>query len=190
MNAIRTFVWLLALVYATIPTLWLVVHAGIAYWRRIPARWLVPLWPTLWVIAGLATRPWRRELLYDSAWAWLAALPLFVLAFYIYRRAHRSISGRQISGLAELEPHKHEQRLATSGLHARMRHPLYVAHFSVLLGLTLGSGLAVLFWLAGFAIVTGWLMILLEERELERRFGEEFRAYRRRVPALLPRRRP
>jgi hypothetical protein len=182
-----TIAWLLALVYATIPALWLIVHGGIGLWRRVPPYLLLPLWPALWVIAGLITRPWRRELLYDHPLSWLAALPLFALAFYIYRRAGGSISGRQISGLAEVEPRKHEQRLATSGLHARMRHPLYLAHLSVLLGLTLGSGLLVLFWLTAFAFVTGWLMIVLEERELERRFGYEYRLYRQRVPAILPR---
>jgi protein-S-isoprenylcysteine O-methyltransferase Ste14 len=29
-------------------------------------------------------------------------------------------------------------------------------------------------------------MIGLEDRELEQRFGEEYRAYRRRVPAVVP----
>lgn len=187
MPSLRTAAWLIALVYATIPTLWLVVHGGIDFWRRFSPRLLMPLWPLLWVIAGLLTRPWRHLLLYDTALAWLAALPLFVLAFYIYRKAHRSISGRQVTGLAELEPEKQEQRLATTGLHARLRHPLYLAHFSVLFGLTLGSGLLVLFWLAGFAVATGWLMIVLEERELEQRFGDDYRQYKQRVPAIVPR---
>jgi protein-S-isoprenylcysteine O-methyltransferase Ste14 len=30
-------------------------------------------------------------------------------------------------------------------------------------------------------------MIRLEDRELEQRFGDEFRQYKRRVPAILPR---
>jgi protein-S-isoprenylcysteine O-methyltransferase Ste14 len=59
----------------------------------------------------------------------------------------------------------------------------------MLLGMAVGSGMTVLYSLLAFAVLTGRVMILLEERELEQRFGDEFRDYRRRVPALLPRRR-
>jgi protein-S-isoprenylcysteine O-methyltransferase Ste14 len=38
-----------------------------------------------------------------------------------------------------------------------------------------------------FAIITGAIMIRLEDAELEKRFGEEYSQYRKRVPALLPR---
>jgi protein-S-isoprenylcysteine O-methyltransferase Ste14 len=38
-----------------------------------------------------------------------------------------------------------------------------------------------------FAVITGAFMIRSEERELEARFGEEYREYQRRVPAIIPR---
>ena len=37
-----------------------------------------------------------------------------------------------------------------------------------------------------FALITGALMIVLEERELEHRFGDQWREYKRRVNAVLP----
>ena len=46
--------------------------------------------------------------------------------------------------------------------------------------------LTVCWMLTAFAIVTGALMIRLEDNELENRFGEEYRQYRVKVPALLP----
>jgi len=36
-----------------------------------------------------------------------------------------------------------------------------------------------------FAVLTGWPMIWQEEAELEPRFGEEYRAYKSAVPAVL-----
>ncbi|MGH9579834.1 MAG: methyltransferase family protein [Terriglobales bacterium] len=54
-------------------------------------------------------------------------------------------------------------------------------------GWTAGSGLVVCYALSLFAIATGWVMIVLEERELERRFGDAYREYKRRTPALVPR---
>ena len=52
---------------------------------------------------------------------------------------------------------------------------------------SVGSGLVVCWLLTGFAIVTGAVMIRMEDKELERRFGEEFQKYRSAVPAVLPR---
>jgi protein-S-isoprenylcysteine O-methyltransferase Ste14 len=49
-----------------------------------------------------------------------------------------------------------------------------------------GTGLAVCWTLTAFAIVTGAAMIAMEDKELENRFGEEYRQYRSGVPAILP----
>ena len=73
-----------------------------------------------------------------------------------------------------------------AGIRSRVRHPIYLAHFCELLGWSIGTGLAVCFSLTAFAIITGALMLHLEDRELEQRFGDEYREYRRRVPAILP----
>ena len=51
----------------------------------------------------------------------------------------------------------------------------------------MGTGLVVCWLLTGFAIVTGAVMIQMEDKELEKRFGEEYQRYRDGVPALLPR---
>lgn len=56
----------------------------------------------------------------------------------------------------------------------------------MLLGFAVGSGLAANYVLLAFALITGALMIVLEERELERRFGDEWREYKRRTGAMVP----
>jgi protein-S-isoprenylcysteine O-methyltransferase Ste14 len=48
-----------------------------------------------------------------------------------------------------------------------------------------GLGEIVLYGLTIFALLTGWPMIRQEEAELESRFGDEYRAYNRAVPAAL-----
>jgi protein-S-isoprenylcysteine O-methyltransferase Ste14 len=55
-----------------------------------------------------------------------------------------------------------------------------------MLAWSVGTGLAVCWVLTAFAVATGFVMIRLEEAELEKRFGEEYVAYRNRVPAILP----
>jgi len=72
-------------------------------------------------------------------------------------------------------------------MHARARHPIYLAHLCSLTGWALGSGLTVVFGFWLFAVLTGAMMIRMEERELVARFGGQYREYQRRVPMLLPR---
>jgi protein-S-isoprenylcysteine O-methyltransferase Ste14 len=55
-----------------------------------------------------------------------------------------------------------------------------------MLGWSLGSGLVVCYALTAFAVVSGFIMIQQEDAELEERFGEEYRAYRRKVPVVFP----
>jgi protein-S-isoprenylcysteine O-methyltransferase Ste14 len=79
-----------------------------------------------------------------------------------------------------------EQRLVTTGIRARVRHPVYLAHLCEMLAWSLGTGLVVCYGLTAFAVVTGAWMIRMEDGELEQRFGIEYRQYKTRVPAVVP----
>jgi protein-S-isoprenylcysteine O-methyltransferase Ste14 len=141
----------------------------------------------LWVVVGAITWRWRTVALYRWSWSWIPAAALIGAGIFIYTQARHDFSTDQVLGRSELQPHSHEQRLNTSGIRARVRHPYYLGHLCELLGWTIGTGLAVLYALTLFAVVTGAVMISAEERELEARFGQSYREYRRRVPAILPR---
>jgi protein-S-isoprenylcysteine O-methyltransferase Ste14 len=56
-----------------------------------------------------------------------------------------------------------------------------------MLAWSIGSGLAIGYVLTAFALTAGTIMIRSEDVELEKRFGAEYAAYRKRVPAVLPR---
>ena len=174
--------------YATIPSYWLLVHPHVEWWRRRGARLarVGPLWMLLWVVMAAITWHWRLVALYSTGWTWLAGVPLILGGLIVYRGAKENFSVDQVLGRSELEPASHEQRLHSSGIRARVRHPYYLGHFCELLGWTLGTGLLVLWAMLGFAIITGAMMIRAEEKELVARFGEPYREYQRRVPAFLP----
>ena len=143
----------------------------------------------MWIALALITWPWHSQRLYQTPFAWIASLILFTLAISIYRRTGREFGRDNLIGQAELRASS-QQRLVTTGMHARVRHPIYLAHLCMLLGWTAGSGLLADYALLIFALVTGAVMVRMEERELEGRFGHEFRNYRMRVPAVLPTRAP
>lgn len=187
---LRTFGWLASIVYATIPCFWLAIHPFAGFWRtrrRSPYRLLVPAWIALWIVLGFATAPYRHILLYDAPWTWLPAAALLTLGILLYRISGRSFSLKLLSGLPEITERREPQRLIVSGIRARVRHPIYAAHLCELAAWALGTGLAVVWGMFAFGLLSGAVMIWLEERELVARFGEDYRAYQRRVPMLIPR---
>jgi protein-S-isoprenylcysteine O-methyltransferase Ste14 len=78
-------------------------------------------------------------------------------------------------------------QLATRGPYAYVRHPIYTG----MLGMLLATGLAVSHWAALLgALVVFFVGTIIrvrrEEKLLRGAFGEQFEAYARRVPAILP----
>ena len=141
----------------------------------------------MWIAMGALTWPWHKVLLYRAGWSWLIAAPLFAVGGTLYVLSFKSFTADQVLGRTELHPHKHEQRLVTTGIRRHIRHPIYLAHFCELLGWSVGTGMAILFAMTVFAAITGVFMLRAEDRELESRFGDEFRQYRDQVPMLFPR---
>jgi len=68
-----------------------------------------------------------------------------------------------------------------------VRHPIYLAALLMISGWTVASGLLADFILLAWSLIAFPIMIALEERELVARFGEAYREYRKRVPAIIPR---
>jgi protein-S-isoprenylcysteine O-methyltransferase Ste14 len=184
-----TLVWLFGAVYATIPAFWIAVHPFVGRWRarnRNPFPALLAIWVALIAAVLLCTFPLLGLRLYSTPLALIPAAFLFASAILIYRRSGRTFGRDNLIGRTELEPSKHEQKLVTSGMHARIRHPFYLAHLLMLTSWTIATGVAAMFALLAFAVITGAVMIRMEDAELEARFGNEFREYAKRVPAIIP----
>ena len=136
---------------------------------------------------GTLTGPWRKAAFYSTPWSWIPAALFVAAGLLIYSRSAAHFSWTQLGGLPEVHAGNHDQRLVTTGIRSRVRHPVYLAHLCELLAWSIGTGLAVCWLLTAFAIVTGAVMIRMEDAELEKRFGSEFLAYRHSVHAVLPR---
>jgi protein-S-isoprenylcysteine O-methyltransferase Ste14 len=188
--AIDVLALLACSVYGTIPLFWFVVHPAIHRWRERGRRAyavVLPIWGVFIAIAFGLMWPFRSAHFYVSWYACIPAAVFFLLGFSIYVAGFRGFERAQVSGLAELEPRRHRQELVTTGIRSRVRHPIYLGHLCEILGWCIATGLVALCALAAFAVITGAIMLRMEDRELEARFGESFRRYRSSVPAVLPR---
>ncbi len=140
----------------------------------------------MWAAIAAITARWRGMAFYESKWMWIPAAALFCAGLVLYRLSHSHFSLAQLGGLPEVLRDHSQQRLVTTGIRTRLRHPAYLAHLCEMLAWSVGTGLIVCWALTALAIVTGAMMIKMEDKELEKRFGREYRNYRLAVPALVP----
>jgi len=93
----------------------------------------------------------------------------------------------QLSGLKGLIHNKTNNELMITGVHKVVRHPLYAGTFIFIWGLLILFPSLSLF--ISDAIITLYTLIGLrfEEKKLEREFGEAYRAYKEKVPMIIPR---
>jgi len=94
-------------------------------------------------------------------------------------------------GEGTLAPWDPTQKLVVRGIYRYVRNPMITGVSCILLGeaVALGS-VALLGWFMLFFVANVIYMPLVEETGLERRFGEDYLAYRQNVPRWIPRLRP
>lgn len=92
-----------------------------------------------------------------------------------------------VNGWREVYEATREGRLATGGLYGVVRHPQYLGIFLALAGQLIHWPTVITLGL--FPVIV-WAYVRLAKREEVRliaQFGDEYRAYQRRVPAFVPR---
>ncbi len=144
------------------------VVAGLIPWllTRWQAREPLPYWAPVRVLGGILS---------------VAGLIALVQAFVRF----------VVEGLGTPAPVAAPERLVVGGVYRYVRNPMYVAVLVAIIGQALLLGQLGLLLYAGAA----WLVVAAfvrwyEEPTLTRRFGADYEAYRRAVPAWWPRLRP
>ena len=93
-----------------------------------------------------------------------------------------------VEGLGTPAPVAPTERLVVGGLYRHVRNPMYLAVAAVIVGQALLLGrLVLLAYAVAFAAAVWAFVRWYEEPTLARRFGADYEAYRRAVPAWLPR---
>lgn len=122
--------------------------------------------------------------------AWLAVLGAALVAAGAGALLH-AFARFVVEGTGTPAPVAPTDRLVVGGLYRHVRNPMYVAVVATIVGQALFLGrpwllaYAAALWLVFAAFVKGY-----EEPTLSARYGEQYAAYRRAVPAWWPRLRP
>jgi protein-S-isoprenylcysteine O-methyltransferase Ste14 len=96
-----------------------------------------------------------------------------------------------VEGLGTPAPVAAPERLVVGGVYRYVRNPMYVAILAAIVGQALILGqLALLLYAAAIWLIAAAFVRWYEEPALTRRFGADYEAYRRAVPAWWPHLRP
>jgi protein-S-isoprenylcysteine O-methyltransferase Ste14 len=96
-----------------------------------------------------------------------------------------------VEGIGTPAPIAPTERLVVGGAYRYVRNPMYLAVAALIFGQALLLGQAVLLlYGAAFCVTVAAFVRGYEEPVLSRRFGAQYEAYRRAVPAWRPRRSP
>jgi protein-S-isoprenylcysteine O-methyltransferase Ste14 len=174
------------MLWPVVPMFWIPVHCFPKIFRRLGlATYLLPL--VTWLPTAIVIYNERVFLLSHSIEPGFLVRTIGVLLLVpgvlLQIWTLLLLSGPVIMGMPEVSD-KVEGRMMTAGPFSVVRHPTYLSHTMMLLGVFLLTGVMSvgLVALIDFLVIMG-IIIPLEERELASRFGAEYEEYRKRTPA-------
>lgn len=151
----------------------------------VTVLFVVPL-TILWAMGGFSLG-WRFMLPWDLV---LVAIGAVLMGYGLYLLSV-TIQLFVNIGKGTLAPWAPTRKLVVIGPYRYVRNPMISGVLITLLGETIVFGsIGLLIWFACFFVLNHANFIFLEEPGLDRRFGEEYRRYKKNVPRWIPRLKP
>ncbi|MCX9075910.1 MAG: isoprenylcysteine carboxylmethyltransferase family protein [Candidatus Methanoperedens sp.] len=187
----RTLAVMALAMWPLIPIFFIPLHLKTGFWRKVGLL-TYPVLLVPWFITAYLIVPYQSLLLGE-----MFMVPVFlrmmgwislIAGLLLHAWTAKLLGLKGLIGYAEIRPaEEYEYKLITSGPFSVVRHPTYLAHTLLLLGVFLLTGylgtgvLVVLDFLISYFVITR-----LEERELNQRFGKKYQEYRKEVPRFFP----
>jgi protein-S-isoprenylcysteine O-methyltransferase Ste14 len=171
---------------------WFVIHPWVRCWRRLgPARTYLLVVPVVVAFGAVLFRIRGRLVGADFGMHWgLIAIGavLYGVSTWIAFQHWRHLSIATMIGIPELSPAEQRKgKLLKDGIYRVVRHPRYLSAGLAVIAVALFVNYVGVYTLILLLFPLGHPMLVLEERELADRFGEEYRQYQRQVPRIIPR---
>ncbi len=172
--------FLTILVWPVVPLFWIPVHGLSRFFKRIGLlTYLMP--PLTWMPIAYIVFKYREELIgfrYELPFVInLAGLIFIIIGTFLHFWTGKLLGLWGLMGIPEVSK-RLEGRLVTEGPFRIVRHPTYLAHTVLFLGIfLLTEVLTIAILTVADLIIVGIIIIPLEERELAERFGENYRRY-------------
>jgi protein-S-isoprenylcysteine O-methyltransferase Ste14 len=130
----------------------------------------------------------EKDLTIKSCTAFIPGVIIMGMGFYAITMTVSSIIRIGKGTLAPWSPSRH---LVMGGMYGYVRNPMILGVLIVLTGESVALlSYRILTWAVIFFLVNTVWFIVFEEPSLEKKFGEEYREYKKKVPRWIPRLKP
>ena len=120
--------------------------------------------------------------------AFIIGIIVMVMGLYILMMTVSSIIR---IGRGTLAPWAPSQHLVIAGMYGYVRNPMILGVLTVLIGESIAIlSYRILIWAMCFFLINTIWFVVFEEPSLEKKFGEEYRQYKKNVPRWIPRLKP
>ena len=185
------FLAILAIIgWPVVPLFWIPVHGCPRFFKNLGLKtYILPV--ITWLPLAYAVYH-HREFLLKFKLAFptsvtVSGTVLFLAGAMLNAWTAWLLRLRGLIGIPEILP-KIEGRLMTRGPFSVVRHPTYLSHTVMLVGVFLISGVIAVAVLTFLDIVLiNVIIIPLEDRELLSRFGDDYNKYKAKVSGFFPR---
>jgi protein-S-isoprenylcysteine O-methyltransferase Ste14 len=171
---------------------WYAIHPLADFWRKLGPVWTyVIVGTTSMALMGLLFALGGHLVGTDFGTSYpLIAVGVMCVAaaIWIMLKRRKLLTCRILVGIPELTGRGEPGRLLTEGIYAHIRNPRYLEVILATLGYVLMANHLGAYILFGLLLPAIYGVVVLEERELRKRFGAEYEEYCRRVPRFIPRR--
>lgn len=174
--------------WSAIPLFWIPVHLATGFFRKLGLfTYLMPF--VIWVPIAYVIYHYKSFLLQFKvqlpAILNITGIPLLLFGTLLHVWTAVLLGGLGIIGVPEVSS-KVKSNLVTKGPFAIVRHPTYLAHTLIFLGVFFITEEVVVGAVALLDfIVVNSIIVPLEEKELLNRFGGKYQKYKRQVPARV-----
>ena len=191
MDKVRYFFAVL-LVISIPPALlmWLLVHPFIDFWRRFHAGVTLTLMMSQIFVGMFLLYRVRAPLVsVDLGSHWIPmviGVLMLVPTIRIALARKKHLTMRILSGIPEFEGDEGGGTLLTEGIYSRIRHPRYIEVILGTISYALFANYLGAYVIAVLTVPAVHAIVLLEERELQACFGDEYVRYSATVPRYFP----
>ena len=167
---------------------WLVIHAFSEFWRSTrPVNAYISAGIVLSIVC-LICFSYQAEImgkdLGTNALLFTLGAAIYIFSWVLWKPVKHHLDFKTFAGVPEVTNEKID--LIVDGPFKMVRHPRYLMVWIGVLGWCLMANYSGAYAM-GFASLIGLFVIVnLEERDLKKRFGEQYAEYQKTVPQLVP----